>query len=70
METQIDVRSGDESAYTGILQFQVAKGFDPYSQDVARQLSHPLYELSAEIDEPFAHGEAAYSSLLISADAR
>ncbi|KAJ7687133.1 hypothetical protein B0H17DRAFT_909495, partial [Mycena rosella] len=36
----------DASVYDGLRQFHEAKGFDPYSQDVARYMGHRLYELS------------------------
>ncbi|KAJ7687130.1 hypothetical protein B0H17DRAFT_908156, partial [Mycena rosella] len=39
------VYSWDASVYDGLRQFYEAKGFDPYSQDVARQLGYQLYEL-------------------------
>jgi hypothetical protein len=48
------VRSWDASVYNGICQFQKAKGFDPYSQEVAIQLGYPLLELSHDI---FAHSK-------------
>jgi hypothetical protein len=47
----------DASAYDGLREFHLAKGFDPYSQDVARHLGYPLYQISAEPEAPFAHGE-------------
>ncbi|KAF7340623.1 hypothetical protein MSAN_02134100 [Mycena sanguinolenta] len=43
-------RSWDASVYEGLRQFHEAKGFDPYSQDVARHLGRPLYELSSQAD--------------------
>ncbi|KAJ7242169.1 hypothetical protein B0H12DRAFT_958870, partial [Mycena haematopus] len=36
MLTKIEAVSWDESVYAGVRQFQLAKGFDPYSQDAAR----------------------------------
>ncbi|KAJ7868451.1 hypothetical protein B0H13DRAFT_2064236, partial [Mycena leptocephala] len=50
-------RSWDASAYTGVRQFHQGKGFDPDSQDVARHLGYPLYELSPEMESLFAHVE-------------
>jgi hypothetical protein len=38
-------RSWDDLVYAGIREFHQAKGFDPYSQDVARELGYPLYKL-------------------------
>ncbi|KAJ7737796.1 hypothetical protein DFH07DRAFT_93062, partial [Mycena maculata] len=49
--------SWDAGVYNGIQRFYQAKGFDPYSQDVARHLGHPLYQLSGESEVPFAHSE-------------
>jgi hypothetical protein len=47
-------KSWDTSVYNGICQFQKAKGFDPYSQEVAIELGYPLLELSHDI---FAHSK-------------
>ncbi|KAJ6555810.1 hypothetical protein B0H19DRAFT_136683 [Mycena capillaripes] len=55
LNTNIFARSWDASVYAGLRQFHKAKGFDPDSQDVARYLGEPLYQLSNEIDVPFAH---------------
>ncbi|KAJ7027343.1 hypothetical protein C8F04DRAFT_91818 [Mycena alexandri] len=55
LTTSVLGHSWDASVYTGLRQFHAAKGFDPDSQDVARHLGYPLYELSGEIDVPFAH---------------
>ncbi|KAJ7627503.1 hypothetical protein B0H17DRAFT_1024312 [Mycena rosella] len=49
--------SWDSSAYDGLRAFHEAKGFDPYSQDVARHLGYPLYELSG-VEGSFAHCES------------
>ncbi|KAJ6462830.1 hypothetical protein C8R45DRAFT_793063, partial [Mycena sanguinolenta] len=40
----------DSSVYEGLCQFHQAKGFDPYSQDVARHLGLPLYLVATEVD--------------------
>ncbi|KAF7377065.1 hypothetical protein MSAN_00124800 [Mycena sanguinolenta] len=45
----------DSSVYEGLRQFHEAKGFHPYSQDVASHLGHPLYALSSEVEAPFAY---------------
>ncbi|KAJ7197712.1 hypothetical protein C8J57DRAFT_1029209, partial [Mycena rebaudengoi] len=37
--------SWDDLVYAGIREFHEAKGFDPYSQDVAREFGYPLYEV-------------------------
>ncbi|KAF7340647.1 hypothetical protein MSAN_02136700 [Mycena sanguinolenta] len=42
--------SWNPSVYEGLRHFHEAKGFDPYSQDVARHLGYPLYRLSSERD--------------------
>ncbi|KAJ7675274.1 hypothetical protein B0H17DRAFT_1334726 [Mycena rosella] len=55
LEMRVDGQSWDESVYTGIHQFHQAKGFDPDSQDVARELGCPLFEISTEVDGLFAH---------------
>ncbi|KAJ7767106.1 hypothetical protein B0H16DRAFT_350778 [Mycena metata] len=57
--TGVQVVSWDESVYEGTRQFHEAKGYDPYSQDVARHLGRPLYHLSPEMhaEERFADGE-------------
>ncbi|KAJ7624156.1 hypothetical protein B0H17DRAFT_963923, partial [Mycena rosella] len=39
-------KSWDASVYDGLRQFHEAKGFDPYSQDVARHIGCKMYELS------------------------
>ncbi|KAJ6555862.1 hypothetical protein B0H19DRAFT_137156 [Mycena capillaripes] len=55
LSREIRTNSWDASVYAGLRQFHKAKGFDPDSQDVARYLGEPLYQLSNEIDVPFAH---------------
>lgn len=54
--TTVSVRSWDASVYAGIREFHQAKGFDPESQDVARYMGYPLYQLFDERDPPFVHG--------------
>ncbi|KAJ7242167.1 hypothetical protein B0H12DRAFT_853031 [Mycena haematopus] len=68
MMTGIKVSSWDESVYTGVRQFQRAKGFDPYSQDAARALNHPLYRLCTDTDESFAHIDSEHSCQWVSDD--
>ncbi|KAJ6555910.1 hypothetical protein B0H19DRAFT_947949, partial [Mycena capillaripes] len=55
LNTKIFARSWDATVYAGLRQFHKAKGFDADSQDVARYLGDPLFQLSHEIDVPFAH---------------
>ncbi|KAJ7040541.1 hypothetical protein C8F04DRAFT_1082620 [Mycena alexandri] len=57
LRTEIRGRSWDDSVYAGLRKFHQAKGFDPDSQDVPRNLGHPLYELSRDVNSPFAHAE-------------
>ncbi|KAJ6462847.1 hypothetical protein C8R45DRAFT_523886 [Mycena sanguinolenta] len=52
--TQVYGYSWDYSVYEGLCRFHQAKGFDPYGQDVARQLGLPLYQLCSQHDAPFA----------------
>ncbi|KAJ7637800.1 hypothetical protein B0H17DRAFT_1149353 [Mycena rosella] len=47
--------SWDADVYVGLRKFHGAKGFDPCSQDVARHLDCPLYQLSGELQVPLAH---------------
>jgi len=59
LSMRIEGISWDTSIYAGIRQFHEDKGFDPDTQDVARYLGHPLYQLSAELNVPFAHMDDA-----------
>ncbi|KAJ7917064.1 hypothetical protein B0H13DRAFT_1524924, partial [Mycena leptocephala] len=45
LDTAIFADSWDASVYAALRQFHRAKGFDPDSQDVARHLGYPLYQL-------------------------
>ncbi|KAF8206022.1 hypothetical protein K438DRAFT_497978 [Mycena galopus ATCC 62051] len=55
LSTTIWGTSWDSEVYLGLCQFHQGKGFDPDSQEVARQLGYPLYELSPEFQGLFAH---------------
>lgn len=44
--TDVVGRFWDSSVYAGLRRFHQRKGFNPDSQDVARHLGHPLYQLS------------------------
>ncbi|KAJ7677079.1 hypothetical protein DFH06DRAFT_1080145 [Mycena polygramma] len=55
--TEVWGKSWDSSVYAGLRKFHRAKGFDPYSQDVARHLGLPLFQPSGYVDPPFAHGK-------------
>ncbi|KAJ7211438.1 hypothetical protein C8J57DRAFT_1399907 [Mycena rebaudengoi] len=43
--------SWDDLVYAGVRKFHQAKGFDPYSQDVAREFGCPLFEVCAHETE-------------------
>jgi hypothetical protein len=51
--------SWDASIYAGLRQFHLGKGFDPESQDVARHLRLPLYQVIDwdGVEAPLTHGE-------------
>jgi hypothetical protein len=51
LTTRIGVKFWDETVYAGVRKFHAAKGFDPDSQDVARELGYPLYELSVPVPD-------------------
>ncbi|KAJ7679423.1 hypothetical protein DFH06DRAFT_511072 [Mycena polygramma] len=55
LETELFVSSWDASVYAGLREFHHAKGFDPDSQDLARHLGYPLFQLTSETEAPFAH---------------
>ncbi|KAF8214529.1 hypothetical protein K438DRAFT_881255 [Mycena galopus ATCC 62051] len=55
LTTEVRGYSWDKTVYAGLRQFHQAKGFDPDSQEVARYLGEPLYQLSPEADVPFAY---------------
>ncbi|KAF8214543.1 hypothetical protein K438DRAFT_881727 [Mycena galopus ATCC 62051] len=53
--TEVLIKYWDCSDYDGICQFHKAKGFDPYSQDVAIELGYPVFQVSCQRDDIFAH---------------
>ncbi|KAJ7735222.1 hypothetical protein B0H16DRAFT_1426126, partial [Mycena metata] len=57
--------SWDSIAYAELWQFHQAKGFAPDSQEIARHLGHPLYQLCDEvaIETPFVHSKSSLSNL-------
>ncbi|KAJ7928242.1 hypothetical protein B0H13DRAFT_1007536 [Mycena leptocephala] len=61
LDTVIFADSWDADVYAALRQFHQAKGFDPDSQDVARHLGYPLYQLPSAVDALFAHVDAADS---------
>lgn len=50
-------QSWDESVYTGLRQFHQRKGYDPYSQDLAKELGYQLFQVLPELEGAFAHGK-------------
>ncbi|KAF7377175.1 hypothetical protein MSAN_00136800 [Mycena sanguinolenta] len=58
LTTAVHGYSWRASVYNGLRQFHRAKGFDPYSQDLARHLKLPLYQLSYQFDAAFARATA------------
>ncbi|KAK7029958.1 hypothetical protein R3P38DRAFT_2523925, partial [Favolaschia claudopus] len=50
-----------DTVYAGLRQFHQGKGFDPDSQDLARHLGHPLYQLYSDYDDSMnIDGESIY----------
>ncbi|KAJ7850991.1 hypothetical protein B0H13DRAFT_51929 [Mycena leptocephala] len=54
IELHMDIRgtSWQTSAYAGLRKFYQGKGFNPNSQDVARHLGEPLYQVAPPKSEP------------------
>ncbi|KAF7353178.1 hypothetical protein MSAN_01505400 [Mycena sanguinolenta] len=48
IETTMSGFSRDHSVYKGLRRFHEGKGFDPDSQEVARKLGYPLYEVLSD----------------------
>ncbi|KAJ7927336.1 hypothetical protein B0H13DRAFT_1048751 [Mycena leptocephala] len=59
LDTYIVVDKWDADVYAALRQFHLAKGFDPDSQDVARHLGYPLYQLPSAMGPLFAHVDDA-----------
>jgi hypothetical protein len=55
------VRSWDASVHDGIRQFHEAKGFDPYTQEVAIELGCPLLQVSCDQEVLLAHSKPRIS---------
>ncbi|KAF7349787.1 hypothetical protein MSAN_01705900 [Mycena sanguinolenta] len=49
LTTRVGAKFWDDNVYAGLRKFHEGKGVDPDSQDVARQLGYPLYELSGSV---------------------
>ncbi|KAJ6556379.1 hypothetical protein B0H19DRAFT_1377102 [Mycena capillaripes] len=58
LRTCIKGDSWDAGVYAGLRQLHRAKGFDPDSQEIGRHLGLSLYQLSSELDPPFAYIDA------------
>jgi hypothetical protein len=50
-------RSWENAVYAGLRQFHEAKGFDPYSREVALELGYPLFRVSCEPNAVLAHSK-------------
>jgi hypothetical protein len=57
LKTEIWARSWSASHYEGLRQFHQGKGFVADSQDVARHLGYPLYDVVPGYREMLAHSE-------------
>ncbi|KAF7337203.1 hypothetical protein MSAN_02272600 [Mycena sanguinolenta] len=57
IETRLYGTSWDESVYQGLRRFHAGKGFNPESQDMARDLGYPLFELLSEEVPPLEYVE-------------
>ncbi|KAJ6491185.1 hypothetical protein C8R45DRAFT_991621 [Mycena sanguinolenta] len=55
--TEVSGTYWDEAVYAAVRKFHVGKGFDPESQDIARELGYPLFAVSVPISEEFAPAE-------------
>ncbi|KAJ7664167.1 hypothetical protein B0H17DRAFT_952236, partial [Mycena rosella] len=53
----VRLNAWDARVYEGLRQFHEGKGFDPYSQEIARHLEYPLFQVSERLEASFAHGE-------------
>lgn len=54
-------RSWENAVYAGLRQFHEAKGFDPYSREVALELGYPLFRVSCEPNAVLAHSKPRIS---------
>jgi hypothetical protein len=64
-EMELLGKSWDSSVYAGLRQFHQAKGFDPFTQDVAMELGYSLVSLSGRQDASFGHGKYAELSVML-----
>ncbi|KAJ6556087.1 hypothetical protein B0H19DRAFT_1376970 [Mycena capillaripes] len=47
-----------DAVYAGLRKFHEGKRLDPESQDLARHLGYPVFQLSGDTEVPFTYGEA------------
>jgi hypothetical protein len=57
--------SWDASVYDGIRQYHEAKGFGPYSHEVALELGSPLFQLSCNQEALHAQSKLGMSIISI-----
>ncbi|KAJ7832333.1 hypothetical protein B0H14DRAFT_1175011 [Mycena olivaceomarginata] len=57
LERKVQYLRWDEQVYAGLSQFHAGKGFNPTSQDVARDIGFALYQLSHLPNVESAHGK-------------
>ncbi|KAJ7440841.1 hypothetical protein B0H11DRAFT_1882961, partial [Mycena galericulata] len=55
LQMGVGSKSWDTSVYNGIRHFQEAKGFDPYSQEVAQELGCPVLQVSCDQETLLAY---------------
>ncbi|KAJ7509633.1 hypothetical protein B0H11DRAFT_1960453 [Mycena galericulata] len=61
LQVQLISENLGEYEYGTLRKFHQAKGFDPDSQDVARHLGYPLYQICGHPAPPFTHVEEEFS---------
>ncbi|KAJ7104842.1 hypothetical protein C8R44DRAFT_886878 [Mycena epipterygia] len=64
LTSEARVSSWDEDAYVALSRFHSGKGFDPNSQDIARHLGYPIFELSCSPNVGSVHIEEVSSDSL------
>ncbi|KAF7353330.1 hypothetical protein MSAN_01521200 [Mycena sanguinolenta] len=64
IQTVIYGRFWDVDVYEGLRRFHQGKGFDPDSQDLARHLGYPLFELSSGKITPLEYGVPTFADWL------
>jgi hypothetical protein len=61
LQMWVGAKSWDTSVYDGILQLHQAKGFDPYSQEVAIELGWPLLHVYCDRETLSTHSKPGMS---------